>query len=45
MRRRLLRDERGSTVAEFAMVSPIVIMLILGIVAGKKVSSTLRRRD
>lgn len=29
MKRRLLRDDRGSTVAEFAMVSPIIIMLIL----------------
>lgn len=29
MKRRLLSNERGSTVAEFAMVSPIVIMLIL----------------
>lgn len=29
MKRRLLSNERGSTVAEFAMVSPVVIMLIL----------------
>lgn len=30
MRRRLLSNDRGSTAAEFAMVSPVVIMLILG---------------
>ena len=29
MKRRLLSNDRGSTVAEFAMVSPIVITLIL----------------